>query len=71
MIGLADYLHYGASESGDLPEGIPVFSPRLTSGHWNFLTQLFEGLDTGQLRKMQEDALATIKESQDLFSILD
>ncbi len=71
MIGLADYLHYGASESGELPEGIPVFSPQLTSGHWNFLTQLFEGLDTGQLRKMQEDALATIKESQDLFSILD
>lgn len=71
MIGLADYLHYGAGESGQLPEGIPVFSPQLTFGHWNFLSQLFEGLDTEQLGTMREDALAVIRDSQDLFSILD
>ena len=71
MIGLADYLHHGATGLGELPEGAPFLSPQLTFGHWSFLTQLFDGLNTEQLGKMQEDALAIIRDSQDLFSILD
>jgi putative nucleotidyltransferase with HDIG domain len=71
MIGLADYLHHKAGGLGEGPEETPFLSPQLTFGHWSFLTELFDGLDTEQLGKMQEDALAIIKDSQDLFSILD
>jgi HD-like signal output (HDOD) protein len=71
MIGLADYLHHEASGVEEHPQGAPFLSPQLTFGHWGFLTELFDGLDHEQLGQMQEDALAIIRDSQDLFAILD
>lgn len=68
IIGLADYLHYQAKDS---PEEESVFPLQLTFGHWNILTQLFKGLDTEELKKMAQDAVAILKDNQDLFAILD
>lgn len=68
IIGLADYLHYQAKDS---PEEESLFPLQLTFGHWNILTQLFKGLDTEELKKMAQDAVAILEDSQDLFAILD
>jgi hypothetical protein len=71
IIGLADYLYYEGSMSDDLSEKVPVLPPQLTVGHWSFLTQLFRGMDSEQLKKMKEEAVAIVENNQDLFAILD
>ena len=71
IIGLADYLYYEGSMSDDLSEEVPVLPPQLTVGHWSFLTQLFRGMDSEQLKKMKEEAVAIVENNQDLFAILD
>ncbi len=70
IVGLADYLHYHAALSSN-PEEVPVWSPQLTFGHWSILTHLFKGLDTDKLKKMTQDALDILENSQDMFAILD
>ncbi len=70
VVGLADYLHYHAAMLSS-PEDYTVLSPQLTFGHWSILTQLFKGLDTDELKKMTDNAVAILEDSQDLFAMLD
>ena len=70
IIGLADYLYYEGIVSAGLQEEVPVLSPQLTFGHWSLLSQLFTDLNTQQLKKMKQDAVAAVREIEDLFAVL-
>ncbi len=71
IIGLADYLYYEVAALGELPNELRSFPCELTSSHWAFLGQVFPGLNSEQLKQMTQDALQVIRNSHDLFSILD
>ncbi len=71
IIGLADYLYYEAIELDETPQEFSGFSCELTSYHWTFLSQLFPGFNSEQLKEMTQDAALLIKNSQHLFNISD
>jgi putative nucleotidyltransferase with HDIG domain len=71
IIGLADYLHYKAIQSGALSsEAINAIPCQLTCGHWSYLKQIFKNISIKELKEKADNVAGIMNNNKDLLNIL-
>lgn len=70
IIGLANYLYYVASDSGDMEKGELSASVRLSVGHVKVLGEFFDHFSEETFETLVSEAGTVMEDNQDLLTIL-